>query len=103
MYVKELPRSATFANHFGSWNRSKKLIFKNETLIVRRMPQERYTKETLLHSAFKHPEHIKKTQGQWNDYSKKNKLPSAGTFTRYFDSWNKVQQAVSDTKKEVKK
>ncbi|MCM3789910.1 hypothetical protein M3221_16080 [Domibacillus indicus] len=37
---RELPRSETFANHFGGWNKAKKLIFKEKARIRRRRPKK---------------------------------------------------------------
>ncbi|MDC3424266.1 hypothetical protein NC797_07060 [Aquibacillus sp. 3ASR75-11] len=85
-YAKEhaLPPSVTLIYQFGSWNNLK------DKLGVKKNIRNQISHEHLLDIAKEHTEHFT-SKRNWNEYAKKNGLPSQATYIKEFGSWNKVK------------
>ena len=85
--ANDLPISATFKNHFGSWSEAVEVV----TGI--RLQEKRYTKQRLLLVMKEHKEHLI-TQDTWQKFAAENNLPSVNTLANHFGSFNAAKEKV---------
>lgn len=87
-YAKEhnLPPSVSLIYAFGSWNAVKQALG---------LPAQKnkYSIQELEEIAEQHKEHITGKLA-WDEYSKKNHLPSSSTFIKVFGSWNQFKKHI---------
>lgn len=95
-YAKEhnLPSSGELIHLFGSWNAVKSSL----SLPVFKRG---YTEKELLEIAISHKDKFK-SKSLWNEYYKKNNLPSPNTYINVFGSWKAIQQKLGIDGKERK-
>ncbi|MEX3623514.1 hypothetical protein [Viridibacillus arvi] len=84
----ELPISATYKNHFVSWNKVVEIVTGKEIL------EQRFTKETLLNTLSEHTDYLI-TQETWKMYAQENHLPSINTIVKHFGSFNEAKRKLS--------
>lgn len=87
----DLPVSATYNNHFNSWN---EVV---ERVTGKKLAMKRYNKETLIKVMQEHKEHLI-TQETWKAYATEHQLPSVNTLAKHFGSFNAAKQVVSAKK-----
>lgn len=79
-----LPSSAFLINKYGSWNALKEKLGIPTS-------HKRYTQDELLEIAKKHYKYFK-SKRDWDDYARKEGLPSTSTFIKVFGSWNGIKE-----------
>ena len=87
----DLPISATYKNHFGSWSNLIKLV------TGERPVEKRYTKEYLLKIMKENKDYLV-TQETWKKFAQENQLPSVNALVKHFGSFNKAKKHVAINK-----
>ena len=83
----DLPISATFKNHFGSWS------IAVEVATGVKLTEKRYTNKFLLMVMKEHKEYLV-TQDTWQKFATENNLPSVNTLAKHFGSFNAAKEKV---------
>lgn len=85
----DLPSSATFSRHFGSWNEAK------EEIGISDVTYRYYTGEDLIEIALEHSGYFTNKK-VWDAYASENNLPVAYTYRKRFNSWSQAKAVVRE-------
>ncbi|MEI2357876.1 hypothetical protein [Mesobacillus zeae] len=97
----QLPRAMTFAYHFGSWNKFKSIVFKEEVKLNDAFTST-YTKNELETIALENKDYFTKIR-TWDQFVDKNNLPASNVYIHVFKTWNQAKQIVFNDEKRLNK